>query len=86
MEIPAHLHDTFRTLDNHGHLLKTKYGSELRRHIRFNDENLSLHLEVRKKNGDRWERIYPEQAACERKERERREKKKKKKNDEHIQL
>ena len=44
MEIPMFLMDTFRVLDRHGHLLKEKYGSELRRHVRYDDENMSCLL------------------------------------------
>ena len=54
LEIPAHLRETFRTLDQHGHLLKVKYGKQLRRHIRYDNENLSLYLEVRKNADERW--------------------------------
>ena len=35
MEIPMFLMETFRTLDRHGHLLKEKYGGELKRHVRY---------------------------------------------------
>ena len=66
LDIPAHLLETFRTLDKHGHLLKQKYGQHLRRHVRFDDENLSLYLDVRKNSSSPWERIMPEQARHER--------------------
>ena len=51
----------------------------MRRHIRFNDEDRSLVLEVRKSVNERWERIYPEDATEERKIREARQRNKKKK-------
>jgi len=76
LEIPAHLRETFRTLDTHGHILKTKYGRAFRRHIRYDDENRSRVLEVRTKPGERWERISPDTARFERRVREERERKK----------
>ena len=71
MEIPAHLMDTFRLLDRHGHLLKEKYGKDLRRHVRYDDDTLSLYLDVKRSSKDQWRRITPETARRERNTRDR---------------
>ena len=58
--------DTFRLLDRHGHLLKEKYKGDLKRHIRYDDDNKSLYLDVKPTKTDPWQRILPEEARRER--------------------
>jgi hypothetical protein len=57
--VPEHLLGVFKLLHRHGHKLRDRYGPELKRHVRFADEDMSLRLEVRFPNSDKWERISP---------------------------
>lgn len=72
LEIPGHLMECFKTLDRHGHILKGIHGQDFRRHVKMDDQNESLYLDVRVKQGEQWERVYPEFAKSEREIRERR--------------
>ena len=73
MHVPSHLLECFRTLDQHGHLLKLRYdklGNKLRRHVNYDDDAESLYLDVKVSKDEPWERVYPEFAREERKRRE----------------
>lgn len=65
MEIPAHLQGVFRTLDNHGHLLKERHGPGFKRSIHFDDLDMSLYMDIKIPNQDRWLRVDYEAARDE---------------------
>ena len=44
IQIPEHLRQIFRSLDNYGHLLKCRYGEDLRKYIKFDDTHRPLFL------------------------------------------
>ena len=69
IDVPAHLKEVFRTLDTHGHLLKLKH-KDLKRHVKFDDELLTLCLDVKIDRDSPWERVSAVFAREERKERE----------------
>ena len=60
MEIPGHLNATFKMLERHGHTLKTRHGADLKRHIRFDDDELDLVLDVKLPKEDNWTRLSPQ--------------------------
>ena len=79
MEIPAHLRQVFRLLESHGGLLKQKF-KHAKRSIKFDDEAMSLTMDVKISMDDEWERITESDARiskAEREEHERRNPKKK---------
>ena len=57
MEVPDFLGGTFKLLERHGHALRAKHGPELKRHIKFDDEELSLFLNVRLPAQDNWIKV-----------------------------
>ena len=73
MEIPVHLLSTFKVLEKHGHILRQKYGAQLRRQIMYDDDNQSLYLDVKPAQDAQWERVTPETANAERMRREEKE-------------
>ena len=62
IEVLDFLLGMFKLLHRHGHQLRDRYGPELKRHVRFADEEMSLRLEVKFPNSDGWERISPQLA------------------------
>ena len=65
MDVPTYLTGTFRTLENYGYRMRLKYGKDTKRYTRFDEENLSLYLEIRTRNDGRWIRISPSHARRE---------------------
>ena len=59
MEIPVHLMPTFKMLERHGHQLRTRYGPELKRHIKYEDNEKSLVLDVKLPGENEWVRMTP---------------------------
>ena len=62
MDVAPYLLPVFKLLNNHGFEIKNAHGKETRRYIKFDEENLSLYLEVRLPGQSKWTRIKPEQA------------------------
>ena len=56
-EVPFHLRSTFRMLEEHGRFLKSRYGNELKWHIKFDDIRKTFLLNVRLPGNTEWERI-----------------------------
>ena len=71
MDIPVQLMGTFRLLENHGKALRDRYGPEFRRHIRYDDQNRSLFLNIRIPGESSWTRISPALAQSFAEEKER---------------
>ena len=69
IDFPAHLRGTFRLLESHGSLLKRKY-PELKRSIKFDDQSLSLVMDVKLSAVDNWERVDERGARASKKERD----------------
>ena len=57
MDIPPKLMSLFKLLENHGRCLKIRYGPEFKRHVRFDDAEHSLFLNVRLPGEEGWTRI-----------------------------
>ena len=57
LQIPTHLLGKFNTLNQHGFDLKRKYGDGLKRHIKFDDMELDLVMDVRLPEGEEWIRV-----------------------------
>ena len=71
LDIPPFLLGTFKMLNNHGYEIRKANGNDTRRYIKYNEESLSLFLEVKLPNQTKWIKIRPEQARtyCEEKDR-----------------
>ena len=62
LEIPDHLMGVFKTLERYGFYLKEKYKDGLRRHIRYDDINMTLVLDYAMPGEDKWQRVDYENA------------------------
>ena len=63
MDVPPFLMSTFKTLNDHGHEIRNVHGKETRRYVKFDEERLSLVLEVQLPLYTKWISISPEQAC-----------------------
>ena len=62
LQIPTHLSGRFNTLSQHGFALKRKYGQGLKRHIRFDDDELDFIMDVKLPNSEEWYQVDYEYA------------------------
>ena len=62
LEIPQFLMGTFKLLNDHAYHIKRKHGKSTRKYVKFNDDAMSLFLEIRLPGSDQWIRISPELA------------------------
>ena len=62
MEIPPHLLGVFRTLDDHGHMLRGRHGQGVKRNIKFDDGEMSLYMDLRLPGDNSWMRVDYEMA------------------------
>ena len=63
LHIPDHLQRDFRTLMNLSYDLKKRH-KELRRNIKFDEEDKGLFMDIKMDEGAEWRRIKPENAAA----------------------
>ena len=70
MEIPQPLMTKFKMMEKHGHSLRNKHGKDLKRHIKFNDDDKSLVLEVKLPGEESWIRLSAETVMSFKKESE----------------
>ena len=73
MDIPEYFSATFTSLNNHGYEIKKANGPDTKRYVKYDEENLSLYLEVRLPGATKWTRIRPEQARIYGEEKDRQE-------------
>ena len=50
----------FKLLERHGHSLQSRHGQELKCHIRFDDDERDLVLEVKLPGEESWTRLSPQ--------------------------
>ena len=62
LQIPDHLQKTFRSLMNLSYELK-KRNPDLRRSIKFDEDTMSMFMDIQTTTGGNWRRVEPEQAA-----------------------
>ena len=62
LDIPPFLMSTFKILNGHGHEIRNMHGRDTKRYIKFDEDRLTLMLEVRLPSSSKWIRITPEQA------------------------
>ena len=62
MDVPPFLLTTFKQLNDHGYDIRRAHGPKTKRYVKFDEERLSLILEVRLPRAVKWLRISPEQA------------------------
>ena len=62
MDIVPYLLPTFKLLNSHGFEIRNSHGNETRRYIKFDEDNLSLYLEIRLPGQQKWIRIKADQA------------------------
>ena len=60
MEIPPNLRGIFKTLDDHGHLLRLRHGTGVKRNIKFDDGEMSLYMDLKLPSEPEWMRVDPE--------------------------
>ena len=64
LEIPAELDDTFRLLSRFGTRLRARHGEGTKRHIKFDDTDASLFINVKLPGDDMWSRVSPAMAKA----------------------
>lgn len=57
LHIPTHLIGKFNVLNQHGFDLRRKYGGGLKRHIRFDDSEMQLLMDVKLPDQEEWMRV-----------------------------
>ena len=62
LEIPPELDDTFRLLSRFGTHLRARHGDGTRRHIKFDDTEASMFMNVKLPGDEEWSRVTPEMA------------------------
>ena len=62
LDVPPYLMGTFKLLGDHGYEIRAANGVDTKRYIKYDDENLSLILEIRLPGQTKWIRIRPDQA------------------------
>ena len=70
LHVPDHLQRDFRTLMNVSYDLKKRH-TELRRNVKFDEEDKGLFMDIRLDEGSEWKRVKPEHAAAAAKRRNR---------------
>ena len=71
LDIPPFLLPTFKLMNDHGFEIRRVHGRETRRYIKFDEERMSLLLEIRLPGQNKWVRIRPEQARSHAEEKDR---------------
>ena len=56
-EVPFHLRAVFKMLEDHGKLLRQRYGEDFKRHVKFDDLERTFCLNVRLPGDQHWSRI-----------------------------
>ena len=69
MEIPERLMADFKALEQYGHALKSKHKNGFKRHIKLDDSNLSLYLDVFLPSQNKWIRVGVDHAREDNKKR-----------------
>ena len=62
LEIPAELDDTFRLLSRFGTRLRARHGEGTKRHIKFDDHEASLYINIKLPGDTSWARVSPAMA------------------------
>ena len=62
LEVPPHLQADFRTLFRLGQSLRSRHGQGTRRHVKFNDDDQSLFLNVKLPDDEHWSRVSVQMA------------------------
>ena len=62
MDIPGFLMPTFKDLNTYGRIARNTYGKDIRKYIKFDDDELDLFLEIRLPGSTNWLRIAPPRA------------------------
>ena len=57
LEVPSHLLGQFKTLEKYGRHLKSTHGQQLKWHIKYDDAELCMFLNVKLSEEDRWSRV-----------------------------
>ena len=58
--VPAHLRSIEKQLSDYGRRLRGKHGKGTKTHIKFDDGDRSIFLNVRLRDDQAWSRVYPE--------------------------
>ena len=64
LEVPAELDDTFCLLARFGTRLRARHGEGTKRHIKFDDHDASLFINVKLPGDDMWSRVSPAMAKA----------------------
>ena len=60
--VPNHLKSTEKQLSDYGRRLRLKHGRGTKTHIKFDDGDKSIYLNIKLRGDNFWSRIYPEYA------------------------
>ena len=61
--VPSHLRGTEKQLLDYGRRLRGKHGKGTKTHVKFDDGDRSIYLNVKLKDENSWSRVYPEFAV-----------------------
>ena len=64
LEIPGDLMDIFRLLSRFGTRLQGKHGEGTKRHVKFDDVENSLYMNIKLPGDETWSRVTPEMAKA----------------------
>ena len=59
LDIPSQLMGIFKLLEAHGRKLRARYGPDFKRHVRFDDSERSLFLNVKLPGEESWSHVSP---------------------------
>ena len=62
LEVPPELDDTFKLLSRFGTRLRARHGEGTRRHIKFDDWEASMYMNIKLPGDEEWSRVTPEMA------------------------
>ena len=63
IEVPGFLKTQFKVLDEYGRKLRARHKRGTKTHVKFDDAEMVLFLNVKLKDENEWSRVYSENAA-----------------------
>ena len=64
LELPPELMDTFRLLSRFGTRLRARHGDGTKRHVKFDDMEASLYMNIKLPGDESWSRVSPQTAKA----------------------
>ena len=60
--VPTHLRSTEKQLSDYGRRIRSKHGKGTKTHVKFDDRDYSIYLNIKMKEDTSWSKVYPEYA------------------------